>query len=121
MRKSAEQTLLEKRADTELSHLPGDLKVRAEMLKAIDGISDATTREAALASLRSKNDIGKAAFTTYGHMDSSVADNSAEGELEKITKRIMESEKLTYHQAYAKALVSPEGQVAYAKSLEESK
>ena len=35
-----EQTTLEKRAEAELPHLPGDVKTRAAMLKAIDGIED---------------------------------------------------------------------------------
>ena len=60
----AAQASLEKRADTELSHIPGDVGIRAAMLKAIDAIPDETQRTGALAALKSKNDLGKAAFQT---------------------------------------------------------
>ena len=40
LRKQREQETLEKRAETDLKYLPGDVKVRAAMLKAVDGIED---------------------------------------------------------------------------------
>lgn len=42
-----EQAKIEKRAETILKHLPGSLKVRAAMIKAVDGIADEAVRKAA--------------------------------------------------------------------------
>ena len=68
LRKEREQEALEKRAATDLKYLPGDVKVRAAMLKAVDGIEDETQRTAAHNALKAQNAAMAAAFKTNGHI-----------------------------------------------------
>ena len=120
MTKAAEQATLEKRADTELSHIAGDVQMRAAMLKAIDAIPDQTQREGALAALKSKNEVGKAAFQTIGHIGGGFEAGSAEDGLDKMAKSMAEKDGGSYAVAYAKAVVSPEGKALYEKSVREA-
>lgn len=118
--KAQEQATLEKRAETELSHIPGDIQTRAAMLKSIEGITDETLRQNAMSALRSQNEIGKSAFTTIGSMGGSFEAGSAEESLDKLAKGIMEKENIEYAVAYSKAMTSAEGRELYAKSVREA-
>ena len=116
--KAREQDALEKRADVELSHLPGDLQSRAALLKAAESIPDEKQRDTALAALKSQNNTAKGAYRTLGHGGGLGEPSSDEDSLDKMAKSIAEKEGITYHQAYAKAITSPEGREIYAKSLD---
>ena len=118
MVKAREQDAFEKRADTELSHIAGDVQMRAAMLKAVEAIPDEAQRTGALAALRSKNEVGKAAFQTVGHIGSSFESGSAEEALDTMAKVLVEKDGSTYQVAYAKAMTTPEGNALYKKSLE---
>lgn len=108
-----------KRADDELKHLPGTTEERAAMLKAIDGIEDESQRKAAMNALKAQNEALAPAFTTVGHLVGKVAPGSPEEGLQDLAKRIQaESDgKLSYEQAYSKALETDEGSTLYAKSV----
>lgn len=62
----AERTTLEKRAEVETLNLPGTVDVKCAVLKAIDGISDATVKTGALALLKAANDAMNPAFGKRG-------------------------------------------------------
>ena len=111
-----EQTTLEKRAEAELPHLPGDVKTRAAMLKAIDGIEDEAQREAALGALKAQNEAMSKAFQTYGHGGQSEP-GSPDDQLDKLAKAHAEKERMSYQAAYAEVLTSPEGRALYAKTV----
>ena len=107
-----EQTTLEKRAEAELSYLPGDVKVRAAMLKAIDGIEDEAQREAALGALKAQNEAMSKAFQTYGH-GSQPEPGSPDDQLDKLAKGYAEKNGGTFEAAYMKVADTPEGQALY--------
>ena len=111
-----EQAALEKRAETELPHLPGEVKTRAAMLKAIDGIEDTAQREAAHNVLRAQNETLAKAFETHGHGGQSEP-GSPDDQLDKLAKAHAEKESMSYQAAYADVLTSPEGRALYAKTV----
>ena len=107
-----EQTTLEKRAEAELPHLPGDVKTRAAMLKAIDGIEDEAQREAALGALKAQNEAMSKAFQTYGH-GAQPEPGSPADQLDKLAKGYAEKNGGTFEAAYMKVADTPEGQALY--------
>ncbi len=107
-----EQTTLEKRAGAELPHLPGDVKTRAAMLKAIDGIEDEAQREAALGALKAQNEAMSKAFQTYGHGGQPEPGSPAD-QLDKLAKVYAEKNGGTFEAAYMKVADTPEGQALY--------
>ena len=111
------QERLEKRAADELPYLPGTVQVRAQMLKQIDAIEDEDVRKAAHESLKAQNAAMATAFETRG-AGSDANPGSPEDKLDKMAKRIQERDGGTYHQAYDKAVETPEGESLLAKSVE---
>ena len=107
-----EQTTLEKRAEAELPHLPGDVKTRAAMLKAIDGIEDEAQREAALGALKAQNEAMSKAFQTYGH-GAQPEPGSPADQLDKLAKGYAEKNGGTFEAAYMKVADTPQGQALY--------
>lgn len=108
---------LEKRAETELAHIPGDIKTRAVMLKAIDGIEDKDQREAAMNALRAQNTSMSKAFITAGHGGETVP-GSPEDKLDTLAKTYhAKNPELTKEQAYSKVLETEEGTELYNKSV----
>lgn len=73
LEKRLEDEQLEKRAETNLGNLPGTLKVRAAILKAVDSIADEATRTAAHASIQAGDLAIKSAFTTLGSRGESLS------------------------------------------------
>ena len=107
-----------KRAREELPDVPGSEEARAAMLKAIDGIEDEKHRETALAALKSKGDGISKLFKSLGTADPGASDD-AEGEassdkLEKLAKAYQKDHpELSYEQAEARVLDTPEGAALY--------
>lgn len=121
LRAEREHEAFVKRADAELAHLPGDVQSRAALLKAVEGIPDEAQRTTALAAIKSQSGVGASAFTTIGAAGGSVvADDTPDAKLQALAKRIAADEKIDYHQAYAKGLMSTEGRALYAKSVQET-
>jgi hypothetical protein len=108
---------LAKRAADELGNLPGDVAAKSALLKAVDGISDATARTGALALLKAANAGGAANFETNGteaKTTKSVGD--AEVKLNDLaTKRAAEA-SISFAKAYAEVLGTPEGRSLYAQT-----
>ncbi len=111
------QDALEKRAETELTHIPGDVKTRTAMLKALDGIEDKGQREAAHNALKAQNEALSKAFDTAGH-GSTPAPGSPDDELERLAKEHLDKNSdLTYEAAYDAVLKTGQGQELYNKSI----
>jgi len=103
---------LAKRAET-LKHIPGDLEARMDLLKGVDSLPE-DKREAAMAALVA-HDAGLAkSFESNGASNSGLGGDVLENVAEQI--RTADS-SLTAEQAMVKALDTPEGQAAYAKSV----
>ena len=116
LRKEREQDALVKRAEAELQHLPGDVKTRAAVLKAIDGIEDAAQREAAHNALKAQDGALAKAFETRGH-GGQPEPGSPDDQLDKLAKAHAEKEGVSYQAAYADVLTSTEGRALYAKTV----
>ena len=97
LRAQREQDSLEKRAEEELSHLPGDVKTRAAMLKAVESISDEDQRKAALDALKANNNAMGEAFEAHG-VSGQSAPSSADSELNQLAKELAEKGKELYAQ-----------------------
>ena len=116
LRAEREQAALEKRADAELSHLPGDVKTRAAMLRAIDAIDGDAQREAAHSALKANNAAMSKAFETIGH-NGQPESGSPEDTLDKLAKAHAEKHSVSHAAAYAEVLKTDEGNALYAKTL----
>ncbi len=117
LRETNENAALEKRAETELEFLPGDLDTRVAMLKAIDGIKDDAKRGAAMNALKAQNEAMSKAFETAGH-GASPAPGSPDDELETLAKAYHEKHPdVTYEAAYDKVLKTDRGAELYNKSI----
>lgn len=108
----AKQADLEKRA-AELEHIPGDLNVRVALLKGIESLPEAD-QAPALEALKAQDAALGVAFKRVG-----TAGTPTEADpLDAIAKRLRDEDpKLTPEAAMAKALTTPEGEAAYAKSV----
>ena len=112
-----EQEELEKRAETDLKYLSGDVKVRAAMLKAVDGIEDEDQRKAAHNALKSQNEAMAEAFKTRGHTGGQSEPGSPDEELDKLAKAHAEKNSVSEAAAYSAVLETEQGQELYAKSV----
>lgn len=91
---------LDKRAESELTDLPGDVKVRAAIIEAIDGIENKDVRKAAHESVQAGSKAIKAAFATLGDR-SAVAETDSEKELDRLAKAYAKDKSVDYYTAYA--------------------
>ena len=117
LRKDREQEALEKRAGDELEFLPGDIKTRAAMLKAIDGIADESQRKAAHNTLKAQNEAMAEAFKTVGHSGGQSEPGSPDEELDKLAKAHAKEKNLSEAVAYTEILKTEQGKKLYADSV----
>ncbi len=112
----AKQAGFEKRANDELSHLSGEVSVKANLLKAVATLPE-DEQEAALAILKSKDAGMEKAFQTIGTSDDGNGEGAdAEAKIMTIAKSLRESNpKLSPEQAYVAALDTPEGLKLHAQ------
>lgn len=108
------QREFEKRAEDELKFFPGEVKVRAAILKSIDAIEDEELRSEALAALKAKStELGKN-FTTVGSSDAGSLEKAegaqsrkaAEAEIEKMARDMISksAEPLDFYDAYDRVM-----------------
>lgn len=97
---------LNKRAETELSNVSGDLETRSALLKAVDGIENEDIRKGAQDILKSVNDLAAGIFSKRGHGGTPVevtGQDGAEDELTAKAKEIQKRDSVDYITAYNKA------------------
>ena len=112
----ANRVELTKRADTLLKHLPGDEEVKVSVLKAIDSITDEDTRTKALEMLKVNGEKLAEAFTTRGTQSGGTVRKS-DDQLEVMSKKYADDNKVDIVSARVKVLESPEGQAIYNQTL----
>ena len=128
LRKSREDSGFEKRASTELSHLPGTLKSRASLLKAAESIEDEDERKQAVAALKAQNTamapLFKALGTSAVGIDGTGSDPStsagadaATEKLDSLVQKCMTDDQIAEPLAYAKVLDTSEGQDLYRQTI----
>ncbi len=93
----------EKRADESLTNLPGNVQVRAALVKAIDGIEDEDLRLAAGLAVIAGNNALKGVFTVAGHgsNESPSAVGDAGDKLEALAKARATEKSIDFITAYS--------------------
>ena len=108
----------QKEADEHLDALPGELSVRAALVKAVQGIPDEAVREKAGQVLIAGNKAMKAAFNTVGSGGSGVEPGSTAHEMDRLTKSFMKAHPdSTEENAYGEVLLA--NPVLAAKVIDE--
>ena len=122
LRKAAETAAFEKRAETELAHLPGTVEHRALLLKAAEGIEDEEARKAAVAALKAQNAAQASAFTSFGvsaggeTAKTAAGGGDAQAKLDELTKAFQKDhDGMSFEQAQAAVLDTAEGAEIYAQ------
>lgn len=107
-----EDVELEKRADSEIPHLPGETKVKVAMLRAIDGIQDTEVRKSALESLKANNEAMALAIKNRG--SDGIGDPSGPGaQMDALAKKLMVEKNIPYATAYDEISKTEEGKRLY--------
>lgn len=113
--KAAADAELTRRVEKDFAHLPGDLESRKALVKAADGIPDATQREVALNALKAQSvSLGKAT-TTLGHGGAAPEVTDAEKKLDELAKAHAAKEGVSFSKAYDAVLATPQGEELYAR------
>jgi len=114
-REKSERLELEKRADADLKHLPGDQAVKVAVLKAVDGIEDEEVRKSAHEMLKAQNESHKGAFEEIGSRGEGF--KKASDELDALAKKHAAENKMSYATAYDAVLKTEEGKKLYEQTL----
>lgn len=121
---ASEDVALEKRAKDDLGNIGGELIGKKALLKALDGITDTATRDAATAVLKSANELAKGAFkkngTTAGNdTPTETVDGremgEAEAKLDEMAKARAKEGNITFEKAYAEVIQTTEGVELYKR------
>lgn len=96
---SAAQLVLEKRADAEIGKLPGDVRVRSAIVKAIDSIADEATRKAAHAAVQAGSAAIASGMNELGHNGGGDAPAPL-AKLDTLAKERAKAQGIPYAKAY---------------------
>lgn len=112
----AEGAVFEKMAETVYKNLPGKPDEKGQVLKAI-GKLEKSAADTLTAMLKAGDEAMAMAMTERGQSGQGIVKSGTPtGDLDDIAKSIKSKEPaLTYEQAYAKGLDTPEGAAAYAR------
>lgn len=101
----------------ELAAMPGKDSDKAELLKAVDAISNQETREAILKMLDAKNEALAKGANTLGHDSGDSEDGLDYNEkLTALAQKHADEHNMPLHKAYDAVLVTPKGREYYAKA-----
>lgn len=104
---------LEKRAEAELGNLPGEVSVRAALLKAVESIPDEETRKGAMTALKAQ-DAGLAkAFEAAGVVVRTEPIAKAEDRLDQLTADYAKQHNVSEAEALLEVLKTSEGVSLY--------
>jgi len=115
-REAAELIGLEKRAETELGHLPGETVAKAKVLKAIGGMGE-EDRKALDAMLKAGEKAVSEAMKAKG-VDNAGERGNDEEELEKLAKAYATEHKVDMVKARAAVMDTDEGRAIYKRMTE---
>lgn len=103
-----------KRADTELSHLPGDSIAKSALLRAVEGIKDDGLRKSVAATLKGADSGNQHIFKTIGQegQDAEIA-KSAEEQLETLISKCAEDNDINETAATEQIMKTRKGQDLY--------
>ncbi|MHA1859158.1 MAG: hypothetical protein ACTSUU_06905 [Candidatus Thorarchaeota archaeon] len=103
-----------KRADDELSHLPGDAPVKVALLKAVEGIKDEAHRTAIGEMFKAADISASGAFETGGTTD--IAKGDAEEQLNTLAKAYAKEHTVSDAVAMDEILKTDEGSRLYTQT-----
>jgi hypothetical protein len=124
VRASEEDTRLEKRAGDELGNVGGDLVGKKALLKAVDDIADAPTKDAALAVLKAANTSSKGVFVRKGAGEGNTGPvetndgyemGEAEAKLDELAKARAKEGNISFEKAYTEVIQTSEGSALYKR------
>lgn len=116
-REKLENERLEKRAESEMSHLPGDADTKIAVLKAIDSIEDEEVRKGAKAIIDAGDTAIAKSFERFGHQrDVTKSDDDPKAKLDELSKQYAEEYKVSHAEAYDAVLKTDQGRALYAES-----
>lgn len=112
-----EKIELTKRAEDELSHLPGDVDTKVALLKAVNGVKDEETRTKIDQLLKAQNTAMGGAFETGGTTAAPAINKAdAEAKLATLAKKHAADNNVPYETAYTAVLSTDEGQALYEQT-----
>lgn len=107
---------LEKRANIELAHMPGTVRERAALLKAVDSMAD-PLKEGAMKILVAQNKNMQRAYKTFGVSIPPSDEDSSVDKMDKMAKALMDKNPgMTIEKAGAQVLLTPEGSDLYSQT-----
>ncbi len=114
-----ENIMLTKRAESEFSNLPGDVKTHVAILKALGTIKDDSVREASFNVLKAQNESLSKCYETLGNdlvtKYSEHSISNPEQELDRLAKEYAKKENVNYYDAYD--VISNDNAELVAKAL----
>lgn len=114
----ADAVVLEKRAETELAHLPGTVQERAALLKAAEGIADEKLRTGAIAALHAHDTTVAKAFKRQGisaKVNPDATGLTAEQKLDKMAQEYATANKVDLAKAMDAVLETEAGGELYSQ------
>ena len=109
----AERADLCKRANDELGSVPGSELAKSELIRTVDGIEDEEVRSEVGKILKACEKVFKMAMSTRGVSSGAGVSESAQDQIDRGVRKIMDRDGITESEAYSKYLSSPEGRRAY--------
>ena len=118
LEKKATDAEFEKRAETELKHLPGTVQEHAALLKAAEGIEDESLRKAAVAALRAQDKGLSKAFETAGARVTEADPEAPDAQIEKMVANYQkDNPTVNAYDAHQAVLRSEEGAALYRQAI----
>ncbi len=116
-----DQAKLEKRAEETLPNLPGTAKVKAALLKSVEGIEDEVDRTEALKALAAGESAIAKGYDQLGTSEAAgelgLDDVTPGGQLETAVQKWATDHKVSVAKAYDEFTQTPAGAALYTKSL----
>lgn len=123
-----EDSRLEKSAGELLGNVGGELVGKKALLKALDSITDAPTRELAEKVLKAANEGAKSSFVRKGSSgdgpaaaqdeDGGLPMTEGEAKLDELAKARAKEGNISYEKAYAEVIQTTEGSALYKRYVE---
>lgn len=112
---AAEMASLSKRVEKLLKHSSGTDKVKAAVLKAVDGIADEATRTAALEMLAAGDGAQALLQQSVGHLGGGDPESPA-AQLDRMAEKVAKDKSIALSKAYAEVLKTADGKRLYAEA-----
>lgn len=109
-----------KRAETEIPTLVGEMVAKAKALRAVSKLGE-DDRKVIEAMLKGGEAMARLAMKSKGHDTTTVNENTATGQLNKMATDYATTHKVDFAKAYSAVIETPAGQELYAKAETERK